>query len=228
MKRRPEQPWSRDEFVRRTYRGQLLFEPGTSWSYSNLGYLFLKEVLEFVLGRPFFAAVDEFLCRPLQLSQTRPVRTLTDWDDLVPASSSLISPDGAAHEVRGRYHPGWVAHGLLASTATDAARFLDALFRGNFLDAKSLRQLMDGVDVPGEHPPAVTLRYGLGLMLDVDSKEGGTLGQEGSGPDYSAQVQYWPKLGSGYVVAVLANREGVDMATITGSIARALLEAPER
>src|SRR6516225_7613325 len=38
-------PWSREEFLARTGADRLLFEPGSSFAYSNIGYMWLRDVL---------------------------------------------------------------------------------------------------------------------------------------------------------------------------------------
>ena len=42
----PKSPWTDDEFLSATLAQGLLFEPGTGWSYSNVGYLLLRRAIE--------------------------------------------------------------------------------------------------------------------------------------------------------------------------------------
>jgi hypothetical protein len=41
-----ESPWTVDELLRRVDPSNLLFAPGTRFSYSNIGYLFVRQIIE--------------------------------------------------------------------------------------------------------------------------------------------------------------------------------------
>lgn len=43
---RGDKPWSVRELFDRLNVNELMFEPGQGWSYSNIGYLYLKRELE--------------------------------------------------------------------------------------------------------------------------------------------------------------------------------------
>jgi crotonobetainyl-CoA:carnitine CoA-transferase CaiB-like acyl-CoA transferase len=66
---------------------------------------------------------------------------MSDLSTLAPAASRALAGDGATREVRDHYHPGWVSHGVVASTPSDIARFWDALFCGGLLSAQSLHEM---------------------------------------------------------------------------------------
>jgi hypothetical protein len=126
----------------------LLFEPGQGWAYSNPGYMFLKRVAEESAGVPYRALVAERIARPLGLRRTFVAESIDDLAALAPGRSCALSADGASRDVREYYHPGWVSHGVVASTASDLVRFLDGLFRGELLSRRSLAQMTELVDVP--------------------------------------------------------------------------------
>ena len=48
---RGEEPWPPDELLRRVGSDRLLFEPGQGWAYSNVGYLFVRAIVEEEIGR---------------------------------------------------------------------------------------------------------------------------------------------------------------------------------
>ena len=114
--------------------------------------------------------------------------------------------------MRAHYHPGWVSHGVIASTASDIVRFLDALFRGRLISKRALEEMMSLVPVPmdrDERESAAksplrtsTASYGLGLMADPGSPWGLLVGHNGGGPCYSASAFHAVDLGGASVCAM--------------------------
>ncbi len=58
------------EFVERTIRTDLLFEPGTRYKYQSMGILLLAEVCVRITGEPFPAFLERELFRPLGMHRT--------------------------------------------------------------------------------------------------------------------------------------------------------------
>ncbi len=58
------------EFVERTIRTDLLFEPGTRYKYQSMGILLLAEVCTRITGEPFPAFLERELFRPLGMRRT--------------------------------------------------------------------------------------------------------------------------------------------------------------
>ncbi|HET6971589.1 MAG TPA: serine hydrolase domain-containing protein, partial [Phenylobacterium sp.] len=48
------------------------YTPGTRWSYSNLGYMLLAQIVARLAGKPFPDALAELVLRPLGMAATRP------------------------------------------------------------------------------------------------------------------------------------------------------------
>jgi D-alanyl-D-alanine carboxypeptidase len=194
----PSEPWTFDQFAAVTFDRGLWFEPGQGWAYSNPGYMLLKRIVERVSGRSLRDLVADRICRPLALRRTYVAQSIADLADLAPAMSSALSPEGVSRDVRAHYHPGWVSHGVIASTASDVARFIDALVGGALLSAASLAGMTDVVALPSgpADPPSPTTgparvgtpSYGLGIMGDPNSPWGLALGHNGGGPGYAASV----------------------------------------
>jgi D-alanyl-D-alanine carboxypeptidase len=186
-----EPPWPDESYVDVAARRGLLFRPGTGWSYSNIGYLALRRIVEEVRGQPWAAAVRETVIAPIGLADTFPLSTVDDLRRVVPSTSPYLG--GAA--VADAYHPGWVPHGLLASTAADLARLLRACLVGasdtDALLAAPAREAMTRLrplDVPGRplHPDP---GYGLGVMGSLRTH---VVGHTGEGPGYAAAAYLAP------------------------------------
>jgi D-alanyl-D-alanine carboxypeptidase len=209
----PGKPWSAERFAAETYERSRLFEPGAGWAYSNAGYLIVKQVVERVSGEPYARLVSERIARPLGLRSTFVVETREALSSLAPGPSSLLSPDGRLVDARVAYHPGWVSHGVVASTATETARFLAALSDDRLLAPASWREMTTLVRVP--EAPAHWRRpsYGLGLMADPASRWGALFGHGGEGPGYTTAAFHAPDLPGGAVtVAALCAVEGATIA----------------
>jgi D-alanyl-D-alanine carboxypeptidase len=206
----PSAPWTFERFAAETFDRGLRFDPGTGWAYANPGYMLLKRILEEVAGRPFADLVAERIAGPLGLARTFVPGSVADLRTLAPAPSRALAEDGQVRDVREHYHPGWVSHGVVASTPSDVARFLHALFRGQLVSAESLREMTTLVRVPteaGDHAPWAEPSYGLGIMADPASRRGRVWGHNGGGPGYNTSAFHAPDLGGASVCAMCA-REG--------------------
>ena len=204
----PSSPWSFERLTAETFEKGLLFDPGSSWAYSNPGYMLLKRIAEDVTGTPYGALIGERIARPLGLLRTFVPESVSDLSALAPAVSPALASDGAIREVRDHYHPGWVSHGVVASTPSDIARFFDALFFGGLLSAQSLHEMTTLVPIgPAAAASASRWRrpgYGLGIMGDPESSWGRLWGHNGGGPGYTTSAFHAPDLGGISVCAMCA------------------------
>jgi D-alanyl-D-alanine carboxypeptidase len=194
VRSRPERPWSFEEFAAATWEKGLRFEPGSGWAYSNPGYLLVKRILEEVAGASFAELVRSRIAEPLGLRRSIVPERVADMHSLAPAVSGLLSEDGTLRDVRDCYHPGWVSHGVLISTASEVVTFLAALFAGRIVSGESLRELTRLVPVPNAPPPWRSPGYGLGVMGTLESPLGPLYGHGGGGPGYSASAFHAPEL----------------------------------
>jgi D-alanyl-D-alanine carboxypeptidase len=188
VRRSPGTPWTFDEFAAATYGRGLLFAPGTGWAYSNPGYMLLKRIAEEAAATPYAQLVEDRIARPLGLTRTRVVQSVQDLRDLAAGPSRLVGVGGERRDVRDVYHPGWVAHGVLASTPSEVAVFLTSVLGHWLLSPQSVERMTRGTEVPGAPAPWCRAVYGLGLMGDPDSPLGPLWGHNGSGPGYEASV----------------------------------------
>lgn len=217
VKSSPSAPWSFERFAAETFDKGLLFEPGEGWAYSNPGYMLLKRVAEEVTRMSYRALIADRIARPLGLPRTVVAESISDLAALAPGTSSALSLDGAPRDLRENYHPGWVSHGVVASTASDLVRFLDGLFRGELLSRHSLAQMTELVVVPTDSAASAEQdrpsrhgrpSYALGLMGDPASPWGLIVGHNGGGPCYSASAYHALDLGGASVCAMGAIEEG--------------------
>jgi D-alanyl-D-alanine carboxypeptidase len=206
----PSTPWSFERFAAETFDKGLSFEPGSGWAYSNPGYMLLKRIAERVADRPFATLIVERIAQPLGLVKTFVCESVEDLAALAPASSRALARDGALRDVRAHYNPGWVSHGVVASTPSEIARFFDALFRRRLIPSASVDELTTLVPIPAK--PGASSRwgqpsYGLGIMGDSASRWGRLWGHKGGGPGYTTSAFHAPDLGGVSVCAMCALEE---------------------
>lgn len=94
---------------------------------------------------------------------------------------------------------------MVASTASEVVRFLNALAAGELVTAASWQEMNEGVEVPGASEPWVEPRYGLGLMIDEASPWGLLVGHGGEGPGTMGIAVHLPKKRA--TVCLLINAE---------------------
>lgn len=212
VKAHPAEPWTPAEFLERTLPRGLKFAPGQGWGYSNIGFLMVRLLLERVTNSPLREVLREGIFAPLGLQRTFVAESLADARTLTPGYSAFFSHDGALADVAPVYHPGWVSHGVVISTAPELARIVEALFAGRLVHPDLIETMLDPVLVPGEHPLFGQPAYGLGLMLDPRSPYGPVAGHGGGGPGYSAAALHFPHVGGQRLVSVaLTNRDQDDL-----------------
>lgn len=201
----PSVPWTEEEYLAETLERGLLFEPGARWSYSNVGYLLLKRVMELEFGSSLKKCLATYVFEPLELSNSYVAETIADWAGCVPGYAGNFT-DGQLADVRTVYHPGWCAPGVAVSTIQDVTSFYTALFQGDFLSDGDRADLTDLTRVPGKHPPAVKPSYGMGIMADPEGPFGPSFGHGGEGPGYSLAATVLPGHRAGCLsVAVFRN-----------------------
>jgi D-alanyl-D-alanine carboxypeptidase len=227
LRRDPARPWPDEEFLDRSLAQGLPFAPGEGWAYSNIGYLLVRRIVAGAAGISLGEALLRLVFRPAGLRETGVATSLADGAALVPGYSTQLG-DAEPSDVRLRYHPGWVSHGVVTSTAAETARLVAALFDGGLVGPASLAEMLRGVPVPGDHPPFHRAGYGLGLMVDLDPGIALVAGHAGGGPGYAtAAFRFETDEGRRVTSVALANRDGGDVAlNIAFAVARAALNCP--
>ncbi|HEX2076639.1 MAG TPA: serine hydrolase domain-containing protein [Longimicrobium sp.] len=197
------------EMVRLLTDTTLAFPPGTSFTYSNRGYLVLGAVIEAASGSDYYQYVEDHVFRPAGMEDTgffphdstvaRRAVPYTRYPGLRAGfTPGPALPSPARMDWRGG--PAGGVH----STVRDLARFGDALLSGRLLSAESLAMMTRGRP---EHP------WGYGVDL---TGHPGSFGHRGAEPGARAYVWIYPT--SRTVVAVLSNDDAG--ATLAGEYLR--------
>src|SRR5207302_3303179 len=75
---RRAEPWSADDLLRRVSAGTPLFSPGQGWAYSNVGYLFVRRLIEEATGEEMDAALRRLVFGPPGVPGAPPARAPSD------------------------------------------------------------------------------------------------------------------------------------------------------
>ncbi|MEA5449010.1 serine hydrolase domain-containing protein [Leptolyngbya sp. CCNP1308] len=225
VKATPSAPWSPQAFLEVARDRGLLFTPGQSWSYSNIGYLALKTLVENVTGQSMQDYLDELFFAPLGLKHTFVATSLSDVTGLMPGYTAIFGE--GLQDMSQHYHPGWVSHGVVVSTAAELAMMIDALMTGRILDCSLVEQMAQPVHSLGPYPPLTNVGCGLGLFMDTDSPYGRVAGHNGGGPGYSIAAFHFSALaGRSTTIAAATNRDGDNVGLeVAYTVARVLAEA---
>ncbi|MEM7791332.1 MAG: serine hydrolase domain-containing protein [Verrucomicrobiota bacterium] len=185
----PTTPWTYDKLMMLGLRDTPLFEPGTSWSYSNPGYALLEELIEKKAEMKYYDFVRKTIIDHVALDDTRPFLEVDHRQELLEGEDLSFIGD-----FRTLYHPGWIAPACFISTVSDVAKFYDALFDYRIVSQDSLSEMTRTVDVLKSPTSESIPSYGLGLMHGRNSPLGDAYGHGGGGPGYTTFALHYPKL----------------------------------
>ena len=175
---RHEDAWPAGELLKRSKSDQLLHVPGERFAYSNIGYLFVRQLIEETTDEELGAVLARLVLQPLGIGGARLATRKSDLNGVLM---------GRTHD----YDPRWVYHGLLVGPLRDAALLLDRLMAGDLLPpdlkvAMLERQPVDGGPIAGR--PWVSPGYALGLMSGSIAGGMSITGHTGGGPGSSIAV----------------------------------------
>jgi CubicO group peptidase (beta-lactamase class C family) len=198
----------------------LLFEPGSKWSYSNYGFVLLGAIIERVSGQSYYDYVREHVYRPAGMRDTG-----SDPEDSVVANRSVgymrggpgaaagLQPNTETLPYRG------MAAGGGYTTVGDLVRFATALMHHQLLDAHYTDLLLTGkVD-------AFAGKYAYG-MVDRTINGLRAVGHGGGAPGMNGDLLFFPQ--TGYAVAVLANLDPPAAQRISEFAAYRVSDTPRR
>lgn len=178
------------------------------WTYPNTGNKLAGLIVEQATGSSFSSVLREQVLKPLGLKRTFFVGDEQISGDIARGYEDLFKIDGRLGQdgvcedytdfnLSTSWPDGW-ADGALYSTAQDVARFSQALFSGELLSSKSLKEMLtfvnEGIAYEGK-------QYGLGVA-SFENSLGREWGKGGDTIGYSSQMRYFPDIGGATVVAL--------------------------
>lgn len=194
------------------------FEPGTSYAYSNSGYILLGAVIEKATGTTYDEYVRKNLLAPLQLNRMVDAGTARLIEH---RAHGYTFAEGSFANASHFHDSQAFAMGSMYSTAEALARWTDALHHGRVLPAAAYRQMIE----PGVLPDGESLTYGYGMEV---GRIGGFhfLGHAGGGVGFTSQTLFIPE--RDLTVSVLSNSSaGGASLEVADEIMRKILRIPE-
>ena len=152
---RIEENVSFDTKLARAARNPMESQPGTTHSYSNLGYVVLGALVERMYGKPYAVVLHDEITRPLGLTA---LRYCADAEPGTLAAGHMLSLSDGELSRSPAVHPSQqLGAAGICSTAADLATWNRALHGGRVLSEASYRAMIT--------PRGVAGNYGFGLSV---------------------------------------------------------------
>ncbi len=210
------------------------FEPGTSWSYSNSGYVLLGLVVARVSGKPFPEFLRDRILRPLGMTHTL---AYEHGKTEVPQRAFGHTKEGAGfREADQSPTSATLGDGGVYSSIEDLARWDEALRTNELLSPGLMKPattpvtLVDGSRPrwpaePGEDnlAPGEPVAYGFGWFLDP-WRGHARMWHHGSTRGFRTAIERFTD--DGITVVILANRDDLDLRDLALQIAKPYLGMP--
>ena len=170
-----ESPWTDDELLRRVNTSALLFSPGTRFSYSNVGYMFVRRIIERTADSDLENTLRASVFEPLGIEEVGVAQTPDDLDRTAWGNAQ-------------RYDPRWVYHGCIVGSVSWAATCLHRLVHGDLLAPATKREMFVPCSYDAEANGPEDFGYGLGLMIEPADSGERLVGHAGGGPGSTIAV----------------------------------------
>ncbi|MFH4965139.1 serine hydrolase domain-containing protein [Gaetbulibacter sp. M235] len=181
----------------------LLFEPGTQYHYSSMGYALLSEIMETASGIPFSKFVNDSIFIPLEMTHSS-----TDNSDIKVTnktefykSTSLKKPV-IAKPVSNEYK---VASGGFLSTSEDIVKFGNEIIFPKIISKEALSEIITSQRLKSGNKTG----YGIGFSVGHSQKGTPKYYHTGGGVGASTILLIYPE--EELVITVLTNLTGVNM-----------------
>jgi CubicO group peptidase (beta-lactamase class C family) len=183
---------------------EIEFEPGTTWHYSNFGFIVIQLLLEDHFDRSYAELMQEYIFDPLEMSRS----TFAHYDKKAIRDEVIVPHDenGTPHERD--MNPVIKAHGDLLVSPRDLAVFTIELMRAYIGEANDLFSRDTAREMlavsrsikPEEFYGLEDHAYGLGVFLLGEGGASYFMGPGSNNPGTSCLLIANPGTGQGAVV----------------------------
>jgi D-alanyl-D-alanine carboxypeptidase len=196
----PFQFWTPEETLDIAMKLPMVFEPGTSWAFSDTNFVLLGQVITKATGTPYEKLIKENVYDKVGMPNTRYSTGATIPEPTLHAYSN----ERGVYEETTYWSPSWVTYGATAtSTLDDLARFSTAWGKGTLLSKQS-HELQTGPENVGKGPLTANFYYSMGSA----NANGWTLTNP-QADGYTGVISYFPPK-KATVVVYATFRQGGD------------------
>ncbi len=176
-----------DSLIAMAARSQAPIAPaGTTFLYSNTGYMLLGALVEARYGRPYADVLRDEIARPLGLASLEWCGDAEAADGA--AKGYLRPPDGAVSPAPYLHPSQLLGSGGICSNAADVARWNRALHGGRVLSAASYAAMT----TPRGVAAGRSVPYGLGLYVRATPGGGTVIVHDGATPGFMGENVWYP------------------------------------
>jgi len=200
-----EIPWGFNTLLEKTNSKLTLGHPGDQFHYSNIGYYYIRKLIEDTMDMTLEEALYKLIFKELNIDD---VFIAAKPDDL----------NVCTHGVIKGYHPCWLYHGMIIGSLDSACIFLDNLASGNIISFEMIEKMKKAYMIPFDigNRPWQKPGYALGLMIDAVEGTLHSFGHTGSGPGSTIAVYHFPNANGGMTVA--ATSESADQSVVENMV----------
>tara|TARA_R110000868_G_scaffold1389_28_gene10864 strand:+ start:15523 stop:16602 length:1080 start_codon:yes stop_codon:yes gene_type:complete len=188
----------------------LLFEPGSQYKYSSLGYVLLSEIIQKVTKIPFKTFVLDSIFNPLEMNSTM----IDGSDTNIPNKTHFYRASSIrrfvyAKPVSNEYK---VASGGFLSTSEDIVKFGNEIIFPKLLSQLAISEIVTSQKLNNGN------KTGYGIGFSVEKSKNGTpkYYHTGGGVGASTILLIYPQ--EELVITVLTNLTGVNMKEFGGQL----------
>lgn len=207
------------------------FSPGTSWAYSNSGYVLLGLVAAKISGKAFEQVLHDSIFEPLNMSGTV---TYVNGENSVPHRAyGYTKQSGRFIETDQSSTSATLGDGGVYSNLTDLAKWDEALQKHTLLSETQMKAaltpvtLADGSEphwplTPGDDnlDPGKPVSYGFGWFLDPYQNRS-RMWHTGTTIGFRTAIERFPR--DGVTVVILCNRTDLDPGSLALQAADVIL-----
>ncbi|MCF8272446.1 MAG: beta-lactamase family protein [Flavobacteriaceae bacterium] len=181
----------------------LLFEPGTQYHYSSMGYVLLSDIMQKASNIPYDTFVNDSIFKPLEMMHS----SMDKSDIILPnktefyKSSSLKKPV-IAKPVSNEYK---VASGGFLSTSEDIVKFGNEIIFPKIVSKEAISEIITSQRLKSGNKTG----YGIGFSVGHSQKGTPKYYHTGGGVGASTLLLIYPE--EEMVITILTNLTGVNM-----------------
>ncbi len=212
------------ELLKRQKAGK--FAPGTSWAYSNSGYVLLGLIVEKISGRPFAEFLRDRIFVLLNMKNT--IAYERGKNEVPNRAFGHIREGGRWRETDQSPTSATLGDGGVYSSLSDLAKWDEALRLHKLLSEAEMRPALNPVHVeggPATEPDRTPADYGFGWFLNP-WKGRARMWHYGETVGFRTAIQRF--VDDGLTVVVLCNRADIDAAGLALKVAGIFLDGDQK